>query len=609
MKNLKNSLLSFALVLVLALCCFTACGKNKETNSDGTQGTTTEAPTGEKQTDEQNGNEGKSLKDMNAIEITEVMGNGINLGNTMEAYGRPSHGINSDTSKYETFWGEPVTTKEMIQGMKDAGFDSIRIPVAWTNMMDFENGDYTINQKYIDRVGEIIGWAIDADLIVVVNDHWDGGWWGMFGSATEATREAAMELYTSMWTQIAEAYKDFDYHLIFESGNEEIGGRLNDNDASWNSDSGSLSVDECYETANKINQTFVDIIRAAGGDYNKDRFLLIAGYDTNIGETCDDRYVMPTDTVKNKLIVSVHFYDPSGYCIFGSNGVWGTKAEVESVNTELARLTKFTDKGYGVIIGEWGVLEINGDGKLRSNAMDYYTNFIANCDYYGYCPILWDCNYMYNRKECAMRFEEVADFFAKHAYSSVESLKTTQEIKDAAKKTMDKCLENAPAGEVVPDTEARAWIMYTSSDWSKQYRVGNDYPEGQTAGIVPTDVTVTGPGTYTVALDLTEAGGGNGFIFSAVGILNAENLFPGYFINIKEIRIDGKAVELTAKPYTTSDDGNCTRVNLYNEWVKSLPEEARVSDGDLSDCGSNIIDITKYTTFNTIEVEFEFVAP
>ena len=115
--------------------------------------------------------------EMSSIELTKVMGNGINLGNTMEAYGRGSLGTNADVTAYETFWGQPVTTQEMITGMKDAGFDSIRIPVAWTNMMAFETGDYTINPAYLDRVGEIIEYAYNADMYVILNDHWDGGWW------------------------------------------------------------------------------------------------------------------------------------------------------------------------------------------------------------------------------------------------------------------------------------------------------------------------------------------------------------------------------------------------------------------------------------------------
>ena len=193
----------------------------------------------------------------------------------------------------------------MIQSMKDAGFDTLRIPVAWTNAMDFENGDYTIGEHYLDRVEEIINYALDAGMYVIVNDHWDGGWWGKFGSATQEIRDAAMEMYISMWTQIAERYKDYPEQLIFESANEELGDRLNDKDLC--PDSGTLSKNECYEMTNKINQTFVDTIRSTGGN-NKDRFLLIAGYNTDIVHTCDDRFVMPTDTAKNKLLISVHYY-------------------------------------------------------------------------------------------------------------------------------------------------------------------------------------------------------------------------------------------------------------------------------------------------------------
>jgi len=264
------------------------------------------------------------LKELNAIEVTELMGNGINLGNTMEAYGRANHGVGKATSLYETAWGQPVTTQEMVVGMKEAGFDTLRVPVAWTNAMNYEDGDYTINQSYLDRVGEIIDYAINADMFVIVNDHWDGGWWGMFGSATEVIRQSAMDMYVEMWTQIANEYGDRSYKLIFESGNEELGNRLNDKDVC--PDSGSLSESECYETAHKINQAFVDTIRATGGN-NADRFLLIAGYNTDVTMTCDDRFKMPTDTADGKLLLSVHYYDPSNYCIFTSVEDWGSKQE------------------------------------------------------------------------------------------------------------------------------------------------------------------------------------------------------------------------------------------------------------------------------------------
>ena len=130
----------------------------------------------------------------NAIEMTRRMGNGINLGNTMEACNNGKSGGNTTENPgyYETMWGQPVTTAAMLQGMKDAGFDTIRIPVAWmTNATHLPDGNYMISEAYIKRVEEIVNYALDADMYVIVNDHWDGGWWGMFGSDSEGTRQLA----------------------------------------------------------------------------------------------------------------------------------------------------------------------------------------------------------------------------------------------------------------------------------------------------------------------------------------------------------------------------------------------------------------------------------
>ena len=171
---------------------------------------------------------GHMRSDLTSVELVRLMGNGINLGNTMEAYGHLEIGTNAPVSSYETFWGQPVTTQEMISGMKQAGFDTLRIPVAWTNTMDYESGDYTIREDYLDRVEQIINYALDAGMYVIVNEHWDGGWLGMFGSANPDTRAAGMELYVSMWTQIAERYREYSDYLIFESANEELGDRLNE---------------------------------------------------------------------------------------------------------------------------------------------------------------------------------------------------------------------------------------------------------------------------------------------------------------------------------------------------------------------------------------------
>ena len=541
---------------------------------------------------------------VSSVELARLMGNGINLGNTMEAYGRSSFGVGAAVSSYETCWGMPVTTQEMISAMKAAGFDTLRVPVAWTNAMNFESGDYTIGADYLDRVGEIIDYAMNEDMYVIVNDHWDGGWWGMFGSASEETRAAAKELYVSMWTQIAERYADYDYHLIFESANEELGYRLNDTDIA--ADSGTLSDDECYEMTNQINQTFVDTIRSTGGG-NAERYLLIAGFGTDITTTCDGRYVMPADTAKDKLLISVHFYDPSGYCIFDSISSWGTKKNYEDQNNMLAKMQQFTEAGYGVVIGEYGVLPVNGI--VKDNTLEYTTNFLNNCDLYGYCPVLWDCSGMFNRNTLQIIVDEMAELYQEHSFAA-QSSRSDEEIRSEAETALQTVLEGMEDEVALADDQAIAWIMYTSSDWSVSYSVGDVYdPVSATAGLVATDVEITGEGTYTVALDFTQtsAGAANSTTFSALAVGNGETLFPGYCIEIKEILINGEPYKMTGRPYTASDDGICTRVNLYNEWVSAVPDDARTASGNAMYVTPTVLDKDTLGMVETIEITFDYV--
>lgn len=344
----------------------------------------------------------KMEKNMTALELTEKMGNGINLGNTMEAY----RGWNGNTQKnpksYETQWGQPETNSEIFKAYKVAGFDSVRIPVAWTNMMNYELQDYTIAKEYLDRVETVVNYALDADLYVIINDHWDGQWWGMFGSEDKAVRTEAIKLYKSLWTQVAVRFKNYDEHLIFEGANEELGGRLNDDTVLSKGKKGVLSEFECYDAVNKINQCFVDVVRSTGGN-NKDRFLLIPGYDTDIGRTTSPDFKMPKDVTQNKLLISVHYYTPSTYCIinedvsWGKNKVsWGTKQDVKLLDNNFAKMKKFVDAGYGVIIGEYGVTK-QKNGEKKEGMEAWLTAVLDNCDKYNYCPMLWDCNTFFKK--------------------------------------------------------------------------------------------------------------------------------------------------------------------------------------------------------------------
>ncbi len=618
---MRKKIVSVVAALALTFSMLTGCGAAQtENNNNPAQGSSqveattestqqapeaTEAPATPEVTEAPQATEAPAVEEsITSLEIAHRMGNGINLGNTMEAYGRASVGVGAATSVYETFWGQPVTTPEMIQAMKDAGFDTLRVPVAWTNAMNYESGDYTIGTDYLNRVEEIINYALDADMYVIVNDHWDGGWWGMFGSATQETREAAMELYTSMWTQIATKYEKYDNRLIFEAGNEELGFRLNDKDVA--ADSGALSDAECYTVTNQINQAFVDTIRSTGGN-NADRFLLIAGFGTDITNTCNDAYQMPTDTAKDKLLLSVHYYDPSGYCIWESIADWGTQKDYKSMYDMLEKMTMFTDQGYGIVIGEYGVL--NQQNGMREGTMPYTETFLDVCDYFGYCPVLWDCNDMFMRNEGKIRYEEVAQMYLDHSYAA-QSAKSLEEIQTAAKADIDAATAAAPEAAGVSENTAMAWIMYSSSDWGVSYSVGDVYDPGSaTAGIVATDVEITGEGTYTVGLDFTGTAGGyaNSMVFSAVGIANGELLYPGYCIEIKEIKVNGEPYKLTGRPYTASDDQKCTRVNLYNEWVSAAPPEARTAVGNAMYVSPCVMDAATLGNVETIEVTFNYV--
>jgi len=600
-KRLFKKLVSVAIMATMSMSLFTACGK--ENDAKDTENVVEDA---------------KEEKDENyplnltAVEATVHMGNGINLGNTLEAYGHDSYGIDAPVATYETSWGQPYTTKEMIAGMKASGFDTIRIPIAWTNMMDYENGDYTINQAYLERVAEVVTWAIDEEMFVIINDHWDGGWWGMFGSETEATRENAMEMYTSMWTQISNTFKGYNGYLIFESGNEEIGSRLNDRDKC--PDSGSLSEDECYETANKINQAFVDTVRATGG-VNAERFLLIAGYDTNIAATRDKRFVMPKDTVENKLMVSVHYYDPWGYCGGEEQADWGIKSEYNTLIRSISSLSQFTDSGYGVVIGEFGALPTK-TGELKNNTIEFTSAMLDLCTKYNLCPVLWDRGDFYSKTEYKIKDDELAKLYADNKYSVEEKSSRDDLIANADKRVTDAVAKAPSERELIIDNDAimaegsTAWIMW--SGFKATYSVGDKYDStSATGGVVATDAKINGAGTYTVALDFSGVEGGfdSGFSFSAIGLSNGEIINPGYFIDIKEVKVNGEVYELIAEPFTTADDKICTRVNLYNQWVTNVPPEARTIDGTPEDSSAIVIDNTAFTQIKSIEITFDYVAP
>lgn len=556
---------------------------------------------------------------LTALEATRLMGNGINLGNTLEACDN-NVGIKTNTPlSYETHWGQPKTTQAMIDGMKAAGFDTIRIPVAWmTNATHLYEGDYTIDADYMDRVEEVVRYARKAGMYVIVNDHWDGGWYGMFGSESAETRALAMEAYKGMWQQIAERFRDYSDYLIFESANEELGGRFDENSPLYCSDSvvTYLNDDERYALTNEINQTFVDVVRATGGN-NATRLLLIAGYGTNIDQTCDDRFQMPKDTAVSKLMVSVHYYDPWSYCGASSAASatkWGKVSDYEYMDQQLAKMTKFTEAGYGVVIGEYGALPCS-DG-LKDNTLAYHTAFLDTCTKYNLTNCLWDCSGLYKRVSQTFADDDILAMYQEKRQANEEG-QDYADVQAAAAAEAAAAAAEAPVtflqdAVVVDDQTALAWIMWNDGSWALTHSVGDTYnADAISEGLVATNAVITGEGKYTVGLDFTGTAQGYSasVAFAAIGISNGEALYPNYLVNIKEVRINGEIYRLKGRAYTTSDDGVCTRVNLYNEWVTSVPKTARLPGGNLAGATPTPINRNDavIAEIKTIEIDFEYV--
>ena len=343
-----------------------------------------------------------------ATEIAADMGLGWNLGNTMEAYEAtdcekityewiPAVGDNKP-SDYETCWGAPVTTQEMIDGVKAAGFNTVRIPVFWGNMMA-NDGTWTINAEYTDRVKEIVDYCMNDDLYAVVNIH-------HFDEFIIRRNNLAncRDIFERLWTQIAESFKDYPDTLVFEGFNEYLGGKQ------FN-ERGELkepSQDDAYLLTNTLNQTFVNAVRAAGGN-NAERVLIISGYCTNIDNTTSNRFLVPDDTVSDRLMVSVHYVDNLMYWInqIGSNN-W-----TQYTDGQIALLDQaFKSKGIPVFVGETTSRYPNSnfaaDARYK-NSSECLEIVLNKLTAHGYVPVLWDVTgNFYSRDTCTIKDSEDA---------------------------------------------------------------------------------------------------------------------------------------------------------------------------------------------------------
>ena len=326
------------------------------------------------------------LPDNEALAFVRDMKCGWNLGNTFDAHpnGNNAHIPGTDM---ETYWCHAKTTKELIEAIKEAGFNTIRIPVSWHNHVD-END--MIDREWIDRVKEVAGWALELGMYAIVNVHHDNNTQFLYPDSAHYERSATY--LKSIWSQMAEAFADCDEHLIMESMNEP---RLVDNaQYEWYFSEAAPETIDAAKCINRLNQLFVDTVRETGGN-NATRYLMVPAYDASPSAACSELFQLPADTVDNRIIVEVHAYTPYSFAgdMSNSNKTFDleTDRDIKSaIGQQLNELySTFIVKGIPVVIDEFGALDKGGNIQDRVNFAAY---FAVSASARGMTAVWWDNN-------------------------------------------------------------------------------------------------------------------------------------------------------------------------------------------------------------------------
>lgn len=320
------------------------------------------------------------IPDNEAMAFVKNMKIGWNLGNTFDAI---NDGVFSDEMSIESYWCGVKTTEEMIEAVHQAGFNTLRLPVSWHNHVD---ESFTISAQWLDRVQQVVDWAVSRDMYVILNIHHDVYPAYLY---PDSQHYATSEKYvTTIWQQLAERFQDYDQHLIFESMNEP---RLKDTAQEWYFDQNNAQCQDSADCVNRLNQAFVNTVRATGG-CNADRYLMVPAYCASPEAALNTSYFqLPKDTADNKLIVSVHAYRPYAFAL-DLNGTDAFSMDANSQRTEvitfLANLYKaYVVNGIPVVVGEFGAVEKNGNLADRAELYAFY----LTCASARNIPcILWD---------------------------------------------------------------------------------------------------------------------------------------------------------------------------------------------------------------------------
>ena len=339
-----------------------------------------------------------------AVQLAAKFKLGWNIGNTLEATGG------------ETSWGNPLITESYVRAVKQWGFTAIRLPCAWDLHVD-NKATAHIDQSWMNRVKEVVGYCVNNGLYVMLNIHWDGGW--LENNISKLKQDSVNAKQKALWEQIATAMRDFDEHLMFASANEPAAGNA-----------------EQMDILKSYHQTFVNAVRSTGGK-NSYRVLILQGPSTSM--TLSDQLMnsLPEDPVTNRLMVEVHNYTPSQFCFLSEDVSWGNmvyywgqgyhstieperNATYGEENDHIADFNKmkakFVDKGIPVMMGEYGAYRRDGSAHipkelaLHDASVDYWITFVTReALARGIKPFWWDTGGAVDRQTNTVKDQRTID--------------------------------------------------------------------------------------------------------------------------------------------------------------------------------------------------------
>ena len=325
----------------------------------------------------------REVPDNEAMAFLRKMGIGWNLGNTFDANNCPWV---KNHMEIEKAWTGHYTNRKLIQSVAAAGFGFIRIPVSWHDHVD---GDFNVSADWMDRVQEVVDWSLEAGLYVIVNTHHDNDKAYYYPDSEHF--DSSVKYLTAIWTQMAERFRDYDGRLILEALNEP---RLVGTGNEWWFDDNSAACRDAADVINRLNQIFVDTVRATGGN-NADRYLCVTGYDASPANLVKTRFTLPADTADNRIIVAAHAYVPYDYALNTSGGKdfsWKNNSQrMDIIGNIQVLYDNFLSKGIPAVMDECGCL----DKKNLQSRVDWCVSYVGTAAAFG-LPVAWWDNGAFN---------------------------------------------------------------------------------------------------------------------------------------------------------------------------------------------------------------------